>query len=150
MKSILVEASGPLPRALGARCPLQASASATVTTFHTPWSSRPIGHLRNTLAILPLYHRREHRIHPALRSSCLTHRHGTQGHAASHQPRAAEPFGGLLARTELQFLPKELPRVRVVCASMSQTAACNSSSLSCCYIIRGAIAVLLQARHHCH
>jgi hypothetical protein len=63
------------------------------------------------------------------RLSCLIHRHGTLAHAASHQPRATKPFGGMLARTELQFVPPQFSRLRVVCASTSRTIACESLSL---------------------
>jgi hypothetical protein len=145
-----LRASGPLP-SHRTRSVLQARASATLTLFHPPWSSprtTNIAHLRNTLALPLPYHRPDHRFHPTFRSSCLTHRrHGTYSHAdASHQPRATEPFGGMLARTELQFLRAELSWLRVVCASMSHAVACESSiSNTLC----GAIAVLFQARH-CH
>ena len=129
MKSILVEASGPLP---STRDPLPSPSERVCdgNTVSPTLVVTPIGHLRNTLTRLPPYHRREHLIHPALRSWCLTHRHGTPIHAASHQPRATEPFGGLLARTELQFLPAQLSRMRVVCASMSQAVECESLSPS--------------------
>jgi hypothetical protein len=63
------------------------------------------------------------------RSSCLIHRHGTLAHAGSHQPRATKPFGGMLARTELRFVPPQFSRLRVVCASTSRTIACESLSL---------------------
>ena len=150
MKSILVEASGPLP---STRDPLPSPSERVCdgNTVSPTLVVTPIGHLRNTLTRLPPYHRREHLIHPALRSWCLTHRHGTPIHAASHQPRATEPFGGVLARTELQFLRAELSRLRVVRASMSQLAqavACESSIsipyavLSrCCYRKRGTATV---------
>lgn len=126
--------------------------------FHTPWSSpRPLTSPTYAIRYLYIFHTTGHitalttaaNLSSARLVSPIDHRrHGTAlSHAAaSHQPRATEPFGGVLARTELQFLRAEFSRLRVVCASMSQAVACESSiSIPFC----GAIAVLLQAMH-CH